>query len=206
MNWGAVSAFATWVLAGSIFLAFWQIRECKRSTNAQVAKDLFRELRNYETVDKIRSIYELKIEGPNKPDFGENTTKHIDYVLEGFNILGALVAKGIIDKQLAIETYTGHASLRCCYKLCKHYIRRAQRRRGYYQEKFETFERLSLDYFKEHQLKAKFYWSEEDDIDLLDKLQDDNLRPGSLEEIIKDRIYEAKDEKQAVREAIKKNS
>ena len=110
-TWQIIAAIATWLLAGGVVFAILQLRQARLNTKAQIAMDLYRELRNYETVEKIRSIYGLKPEDTKY--LPTNKKKDIDYVLERFNMLGALVAQDIIDKQLAIETYSGHPALRC---------------------------------------------------------------------------------------------
>ena len=67
-GWTAVYAIATCVLAGGIGVAIWQIIETRRSTNkqlnaarestnAQIAVELFKELRSTDALKKLRSIY-----------------------------------------------------------------------------------------------------------------------------------------------------
>ena len=106
ISWTAVGAIATCILSGGIGFAILQIMEARRSTNAQIAVSLFKELRGPEIIDKLRSIYLRKPE-----DFkdltnseGELIEKDIDYVIHRFEMLGALVVNGIIDRRLAIET------------------------------------------------------------------------------------------------------
>ena len=158
----------------------------RNSTNAQIAMGLFKELRDSETIEKLRSIYNL-----NPEDFEnlqDDKKKEIDYILDRLDTLGNLVTEGIIDKKLAIETYGGPPALRFWHKL-KDYIRAKRDDRGYYGENFEIFTRLSLDYFKEAGIKVKFYREGEEDkgIDLVTELQRDELRPRSLKEIKRDR-------------------
>jgi len=173
VNWTVLSGFATWVLAGGIFLAFWQIREARKSTNAQIAVEMFKELRNYETVEKLRLIYNLK------PEDIKDKTKEIDYVLDRLNMLGALVANGIVDKKLAIESYGGFSALRCWDRLCTDYIRIEQHDRGYYYENYEAFARLALEYFHKEGIEINLCG-----VDVVEKLWKNTLlQPRSLEEI-----------------------
>jgi len=179
-DWQQLTAIATWTLALGVFLAILQIIEARKSTNAQIAIELFGELRNYETVEKLRSIYDLKPE--DLKTLSSDKKKEIDYVLGGLDVLGALVNNGIIDEKLAIETYGGFSALRCWYKLCEDYIRVEQRNRGYYYENYETFVRLALDYFKKAKMPIRL-----DEVDLVEELQKDELNPRSLKQIKRDR-------------------
>lgn len=177
MDWIALTeAMATVVLAGGVFFAVRQIREAKRSTNAQIAVDLFEDLRNAETVRKLRSIY-----GLDARDFKYLPSRQkleIDYVLDRFDMLGALTLNKIIDKKLAIETYAGTPALRCWYKLW-HYVRKEQERRGYFDENYESFVRLCLDYFKKANIPVMFYQEGEEgkEVDLIAELEKDDLSP-----------------------------
>ena len=47
-NWTILAAIGTWLLAGGIVFAIVQVREARKSTNAQLAVELFRELRSKE--------------------------------------------------------------------------------------------------------------------------------------------------------------
>ena len=182
MNWVALGSIATCVLAGGIVFAVWQIREARRSTNAQVAVGLFEDLRNAETVKKLRSIYNL--ESDDFKCLPSDKKEEIDYVLDRFDMLGALTHNKIIDKKLAVETYAGPPALRCWYKLC-HYVRKEQERRGYYVENYESFVRICLDYFEKANVRVMFYKKGEEDegIDLITELEKDQLSPRSTRKI-----------------------
>ncbi|MBN2186707.1 MAG: hypothetical protein JW732_04565 [Dehalococcoidia bacterium] len=80
--------------------AIWQIREARRSANAQVAVGLFEDLRNAETVEKLRSICDL--ESGDFKCLPSDKKEEIDYVIDSFDMLGALTLNKIIDKKLAI--------------------------------------------------------------------------------------------------------
>lgn len=188
-GWTAVAAVATSVLALTIFVAIWQIKEARRSTNAQIAVSLFSELRSPEVIRMLRSIYAL-----TQDDFKNSTIEKkmvyflIDHVVHRFDLLGGLVRKGIIDKELAIESYAGPPALKCWYQLCKHYIKKARDERGFYAENYEDFARRSLDYFKERHIQV--FWrkgKEEAAIDLVIELQKEELHPRSMEEIEQER-------------------
>ena len=190
VDWQVLTGFATWVLAGSVGAAIWQIQdarrrtkaqleqmernthdqlaEVRRSTNAQIAVGLFRELRDEKMVEILRSIYDLKpresesLQDPEKKrtEGEKKVAKDIDYVLDRFDTLGVLVANKLVDKQLAIEVYAGISALRCWYVLHK-YIKGQREIRGYYAENYQAFAGLSLDYFEKARIKPKFYRKDE---------------------------------------------
>jgi len=193
-GWTAVAAIATSVLALTIFAAIRQIEEARRSTNAQIAVSLFRELRSPEAVEMLRTIYALTPDD-FKYSVKEEIGKKIDHVVYRFDLLGGLVRKGIIDEELAIESYAGAPALRCWYKLCKHYIRKVQDERGFYAENYEDFARRSLNYFRRGHFKKRhihvFYRNgkEEPAIDLVIELQKEELHPRSMKEIERERKH-----------------
>jgi hypothetical protein len=191
VNWQVLTGFATWVLAGGVFLAFWQIREARKSTNAQIAMDLFRELRSDKILDIIRYIYNLQ---PNE-DGKCITEKHkhdIDYILNRLDILGILVDEGIVDKRIAIDGYAGVTALRCWYILHQ-YIWKLRCQRGYFGENTENFTRLCMDYFLKHNIEVNLYKEAENrtkpsKIPLITLLMlDSSIRPRNLKEIKRDR-------------------
>jgi len=185
-GWTAVAAIATSVAALTIFVAIRQIKEARRSTNAQIAVSLFSELRSPEVIEMLRSIYALK-SYDFKPLLSKNE-KEIDYVLGRFEMLGALTLTKIIDNKLAIETYGGAPALKCWYKLYD-YIREVQNRRGYCFENYELFVGLCLKYFKEHKIQVKFYkkGEENEGICLVTELKNSQLSPRNTREIKKER-------------------
>jgi len=188
-DWQVLAGIATWVLAGGVFAAIWQIREARKSTNAQLVMDLFRELRSKTTLERLRYIYSL----PPKEDGKYLSTIHkdnIDSVLNRLTTLGILVHEGIIDKSLAIEGFSGPAVLRCWYQLLN-YIKHLQQERGDYYENYEGFVSCCLKYFNKAHIKVKLNNIE----NLVTELQKPELRPRSLEEIKKDREKRARAEK-----------
>jgi len=58
-GWSAVEAIASSILALGIIVVIKQVREAKKSTQAQIAMGLYTELRSEEAVKKLRSIYKL---------------------------------------------------------------------------------------------------------------------------------------------------
>jgi len=174
-------------VVGGAGFAIWQIREARRSANAQVAAGLFEDLRNAETVERLRSIYDL--ESDDFKCLPSDKKEEIDYVLDKFDMIEALTLNKIIDKKLAIETYAGPPALRCWHQLYKHHVKGERKKRGCYVENYEAFVRLSLDYFKEAPIKVKFYrkGKESEGINLVSGLQRDELFPRSLKEIKKER-------------------
>lgn len=184
--WQAVSAIATCVLALGVFFAFRQIIQVKRSTNAQIAMDLFKELRNMDTIAKIRFIYNLKSD--DFRSLSRNEEKNIDYVLDRFDTLGRLMIENIIDKELAIETYGGPAALRCWYVLCKEFIRQKQKDRGYYCHNYEHLTRCCLDYFQKNNIDIWFRTSRTvDDKELVDEFN--NLIVIQKNELVENKTY-----------------
>ncbi len=188
-TWQIVAAIATWLLAGGVVFAIVQVRQAGKSTNAQIAMDLFRELRSKTALERLRYIYSL----PSKEDGKYLSTIHkdnIDSVLNGLTTLGILVNEGIIDASLAIEGFSGPAVLRCWYQLLN-YIKHLQQERGDYYENYEGFVSYCLKYFNKAHIKVKFNNIE----NLVTELQKPELRPRSLEEIKKDRKKRARAEK-----------
>ncbi len=186
-DWQIVAAIATWLLAGGLIFAILQVQQARRSTNAQLAVELFRELRSIKTLNGLHLIYSLK------PEKFENLSKEaidqIEYVVNRLNMIGALVANGIIDERLAIEAFAGAPALRCWYQLYEHYIKENQHNRGFYCENYEGFARRSLDYFRDANKQIWFHREGEEDrkIELITELQQDVLRPRNLEEIKRER-------------------
>ncbi|MBI2850187.1 MAG: hypothetical protein HYX80_03985 [Chloroflexi bacterium] len=182
--WTAVYALATLVLALGIVVAILQIRESKRNTQVQIAMDWFRELRDEDSMQQLRSaIYSL----PN--DYAEpgNQTERqiIEHLISRFNILGLLVYKKYIDRSLAVEAYAGTTSLRCWYRLHK-YVKKARERRGHFANYFEGYTRLSLDTFKKNGTPVIFYREsvENEGINLLQELDREQILPRTFKEIL----------------------
>jgi len=190
-GWAAIAAIATGVLAIGVFVGFWrakkQLEVTRDSTNAQLAVELFRELRSHDALQIIRFIYGLEPE--EKVENLSTIDKYnIDYLLDRLDLLGALVNRGIIDSPLAIEGFGGPAVLRCWFQLV-HYIKSNQKKRGYYVENYEAFARLSLDYFHGKDIKICFYQEGREKKELVfEELQKDGLRPRNLKEIRRDRL------------------
>lgn len=183
-GWIAVGTVATCILAAGVFLAFWQIVQARRSTNAQTAISMFRELRGPVTVEKLRLIYEL-----TKEDFKDipvEKSKEIDHIIDKYAALEVLVENGIIDKKIAVEA--GPPALRCWYRLHA-YIKSTRDRRGYYGDNFEAFVRRTLDHFCRNNMCVKFWRvkNKDEELDLVIELNKESLRPRSLKEIKKDR-------------------
>ena len=79
-NWEIVAAIATWILAGGIIFAIVQVQQARKSTNAQIAVGLFRELRNEKALRMLRSIYNLRRED-DITAFSQDVRDKIDYIL-----------------------------------------------------------------------------------------------------------------------------
>ena len=55
-GWEQLAALATWFLVLGVAFAFWQIREARKSTNAQIAVPLFQALRKEDTIKTLQRI------------------------------------------------------------------------------------------------------------------------------------------------------
>jgi hypothetical protein len=183
-DWAALEATFTWLLAGGLFFAILQVYQARKSTNAQIALELFRELRNPETIERLRLIYELTQD--DLKDIPIEKSKEIDHVIDKYSALEVWVANGIIDKEIAVEA--GPPALRCWYRL-HNYITSVRNRRGYYGDNFEAYVRVVLDHFRKNKMHVRF-WREghqDEEIDLVIELDKEDLRPRSLKEIKRDR-------------------
>jgi hypothetical protein len=162
-GWTAIEAIATLVLVAGVAFAALQVKQARLSTNAQIAVELFRELRSEESKDTLRLIYGIrayneqadeglpeKILLPKEVDVEKlprNDLYRIEELLNKYNMLGGLVNRGIIDSSLAIEIFAGPPALRCWFQL-GNYVRKKQEKRGFFCENFEDFTKSSLDYFR----------------------------------------------------------
>ena len=184
MDWTALYAIATCVLVLGVVAAFWQIRQAKKSINAQTALEVFRELRDPKTVETLRLIYNLtQDELKNMPI---EKSKIIDHLIDKYGALEVWVDRGIIDKEIAIEV--GSPALRCWYRL-RSYIENTRNQRGYYGDNFEALVRLALDHLHKNKMRVKFWPAghKDKEVDLVTELQDKKIRPRSLKEIKRDR-------------------
>ena len=154
-DWQIVAAIGTWLLAGGLIFAILQVRQMGKNTNAQVAVELFKELRKEEILKTLRKIYRRKptdlkrllnisTEEENKED--ATLRDDIEKVTDNLELLGALVAQEIFDTKIAIEAYSGSTVLRCWYKL-KEYIEEVRKQRGgLYCKYLEDFAWRTWDY------------------------------------------------------------
>jgi hypothetical protein len=207
VNWEVLTGFATWILAGGVFLAFWQIGQARKSTNAQIAMDLFRELRSDRALEILRFIYSLKPE-EDRQTLHAIDLHSIDYVLDRFDMLGALVDEGIVDTRLAIDVYAGVTALRCWYVLHQ-YIWKVRDKRKYFGENVEAFTNRCLYYFDSNHIEVGFENTHITIPDLVKELKDakeqkdevkKKLYPRSLEEIKRDRKRAYAEAKKIVKE------
>ena len=185
-NWQLVGAIATWFLALGVAYAFLQIREAKKSTNAHVAIEISRELRDEDNIALLGEIYSYQPKHL-KEELSNERIRKIERVINRLSMLGVFVAKDIIDEELAIKYMAGTTALRCWYQLHS-YIKETQQKRGYFGEDYENFVRRSLDYFRNANIQVLF--SREGEIakiDLVTKLQENEFHPRSLKEIERSR-------------------
>jgi hypothetical protein len=188
-DWKALEAIATWLLALGIVFAILQVYQARKSTNAQLAVELFRELRGEETKNTLRFIYQLKAGDTQR--LCSVDVYNIDSVIDKFELLGALVNQGIIDKRLAIEAFAGPLALRCWYQLAP-YIREQEKARGFFVANYEDFVRGAVEYFESEHVKIVFSQKGDKDKYLVKEFRElinkkDKLRPRKLEEIKQER-------------------
>jgi hypothetical protein len=172
-DWNGITAIATCVAVGGVGVAIWQIREMRKSTNAQIAMDLFNELRDNKTVEKLQAIYN---------DFRNDDS--IRYILDRFEVLGLLVEKGIVDEDLAIHAYGGASALRCWYKLSQ-YIKQKSDDLGPWKINYEIYCRRCLEYFINHEIPVKII-ERGVSTDIITKLLEPKNKPRTRKEIEKD--------------------
>ncbi len=200
VTWEVLTGFATWVLAAGVGFAIYQVRQARRSTNAQLAVELFRELRSEESKETLSLIYRLTPEDISylyetpisMHQQYQDWKNRINSLLDKYVMLSNLVNNNIIEKSLAIETFGGLPALKCWYKLVD-YIRKETCKRGYFLDNYEAFTRLCQDYFHDRHIEVNFY-EERIDGTIKSKIPlitlfklNPSLCPRRLEEIERDR-------------------
>jgi hypothetical protein len=167
-TWGSVGSLLTGVftppLAFGVIIAIWQLHQMRQSTNAQIAVDLFKQLRDKEVLDLIRKIYKLPHEEITKTKMIDNND--FDSLLDKLDMLASLVNNGIVDKTIAIETYGGPPFLKCWYILYEYIDAVRDRRGGRFCQNTETFAINIFKYYlcKEKKYKNQNYWPKYYDI------------------------------------------
>ncbi len=209
-DWQVLAGIATWVLAGGVFFAFWQIRLARKSTNAQIAMGMYRELRNDRTLKAIRFIYELKPEDVQNLPLQDRY--RIEHVLDRLDMLAVLVDEDFIAERLAIDVYSGVSALRCWFILHQ-YVWQVREKRKYYGENVEAFTNHCMNYFEEKKIKVGLEIKHFTKGDLgqtlkcakskKDKIKK-RLYPRSSKEIKEDRKNRAKEEAKKAKAAKKK--
>lgn len=186
VTWQIVAAIATWLLAGGVVFVILQVQQMKRSTNAQLAVDLSRELRGIEVRENFlliyRSIYEdntLK-DRKHRQELTESEYRKIGDIVDLFELLGILVGRGIIDESLAIKLFKGPV-IRCWTRL-RQLIERRREDRGHYAKYFQDFAKLCVKYQMEHDSKNE--WT---------KLQIDDEPPEYVVEELKNELLSKKE-------------
>jgi len=165
---------------------------------------LFQELRSDETLKTLREIiYNNEPETLERFATASRTkqVEEIGHVVSWLDILGILVRKDIVDKDLAIMGFAGVAAVKSWYRLAN-YIRAMQRptKRGFYAENYEDFAHECVQLFSKQHIKVNL---EDTSEDVVEKLQNEykdfkkaeskgepkkiKLYPRSLKEIKEDR-------------------
>ena len=188
-DWNGIAAIATCIAAGGVGVAIWQINESRKSTNAQIAMDLFKELRSVKALRRLQDIYKREDSDPNK--LNDNAKEDISYILDRFEVLGILVDKGIVDEDIAIHAYGGASALRCWYRL-HNYIKVIRNERGPYKLNFEIYTRRCLEYFPQKGIEVKLtleskIGEEKKTVDIIAELQKPEFKPRTRKEIENDR-------------------
>jgi hypothetical protein len=174
-DWQAIAAVATWFLVLGVVFAFYQVKQSRKSTNAQIAIELFRELRREEVVQIIRYIYNLQ----PKEDGTYLTDTHkaeIEYLLERLDLLGSLVHQGVTNQYLAIEGFGGPAILRCWFQLY-YFITETRKARGFYVDNYEAFVYVTIKYFKKKHINVMY--KNKSFNELLIEMKNNNMLPKS---------------------------
>jgi len=148
MDWIALGAIATCVVAAGIVFAIWQVWETRRGRNAQLAASLFQELRSSASKETLRLIYGaiyedgmLKHKESSQP-LTEVEESKVGDMLDKIELLGVSVAHGILDKDLATDLFRGHP-VRCWYILSD-YIEDRAKERGYFGGYVKDFAKRSI--------------------------------------------------------------
>lgn len=124
----SLAGIGTWLIAFGLFVAFWQYKQMRRSTNAQVAVGLYLELRSEDTM--MRTLRYIYSHSPGKLASARGKTKDdIDSLVDRLDLLAALAIHGVVDKKLAIEAYGGPSYLKCWLQLYQ-FIQDARIMRG----------------------------------------------------------------------------
>jgi hypothetical protein len=167
--WEVIAAVATWLVTLGIAFAFIQIRQARKSTNAQIALELFKELRSDEALKILRFIYGLN---PKEPGIVYLADRYrVEYILDRFDVLAVLVRKGIIDPELAIDAYAGVTVLRCWYVLHS-FVDEIRADRKYFGYNFEGFSNECIEYFDKRGIMVGFKGKYDTVEDLVKKLKD----------------------------------
>ena len=197
--WTAVYAIATCILAVGVIVAFRQISQAKKSTNAQIAVELFKQLRDKDILDTLRNtIYNNDRETLRSFATGRKITEveKIGRVLDWLDMLAVLVRKDIVDKELAIMGFAGAAAVRSWYQLV-YFIREMQlNKRGFYAENYEDFVHCCIETFEKDGIEVYMKNIKGDVVKLIQALPKDQS-PRSLEKIKQQRKAKKKQERQA---------
>ena len=185
MNWVALGAIATCVLAVSIFLAIWQAGEARRNRNAQLAVDLSQEFRGIETREVFRLIYYSIYEGDDVlkdrrrgQQLNELEYRKVADVIDRMELVGVLVARGIVDESLAIGLFK--RPLIGCWARLSGFIDRRREERGYYARYFQDSAKRCVKYQIEHDPRKewiKLTIDNQPEEDLVKQLQYELLSP-----------------------------
>jgi hypothetical protein len=191
VTWGVLTGFATWILAGGVVVAVWQAADnnyqAKKGRSAQVALGLYNELRNSKSRKILQEIYRVNPESFNDESFIELqfsiTSSDVDSVIDILGTIGSLICHGILDEELAIESFGGVTALKCWHQL-RIYMRKLQGKRGMQTGSyFEDFASRALEHFQKKYEPGyiKMYHEEgSQPFDLLQTLNDVTIKPQCL--------------------------
>lgn len=185
-GWASVQAMATAALALGLVFTLLQVyinrENARKSNTAEMGIEVLRDFRDEETKDTLRFIYQLSRQ--DIPRITSDEKHRIESLLDKFQLLGTLVKKDIIDRELAADL--GPAAFRTWYKLHK-YIREEREKRGFFYEQYEGYTEYCLEYFKETGFKVLFQKEGDgENVDLVKELDKPEIRPRSFAQIKQD--------------------
>lgn len=114
-------------------------------------------------------------------------------------MLGVLIKRDIVDKDLAIMGFAGVTAVRCWFQLAP-FIRIMQPKRGIYAEYYEDFAHECVKEFGKRHIEVKLDFIEGDLVGLIQKLPEEQ-RPRNLKDITKQRKKVWKEEIKKQRKA-----
>jgi hypothetical protein len=141
--WAGIGAAAgAVVLFFAALVALGQLREIKRTRRAQLPLPVFQELRARDCHQALSYIYR-NVDRSN-PIVDGYTRRQIGLIVDRLELVGILVAKGMIEEDFAMKV-TRSSALRFWYVIGK-YLKQLPKERGHYAIFVEDYVRRCLQY------------------------------------------------------------